>query len=404
MVRRDAPTGRKAVWLVIAGLVTACARGEEPTTAVRQLLEAIEQGRTDAVWDGITAEDRSVLLERQASVARLRGAPPDERPAAVLGELRLRVPSAPEHVVLASRPGDEVRVRVTAVSGRSATFTASRGPDGRWRVALLEALQSERASSAQVAVVSDAAPVLPLPPPEQRPVAVALPDPPPEPKPRDRPRSSPALDAAPPETRARAVAPAHRAPTPPEARADVPTTTEATSTVTEGDPMSPAPPEGPRSVHAARSSSTAASIAAPGSPEGPLHSEERNDSEPTDSMRTDSEPTDSEPTDSEPTDSEPTEAASVGPAEPEPDARFGAPADRPPASVEPPAPPREASPSAQASGGAEPSESGEEPTDGEAEPPRSGAEPPQSEAEPTESAPAPPQPGPETSSTADGPA
>ena len=124
--------------------IAACAEPpprDDPRTAVRELLTGLVDYRGDAVWDRLTSSDKEAILAQHRERAKAEGREPDSDPSAALRSYGLRALAPPESITLASRPGDRARVRVTTERGRSATFGVERGEDGRWRVALLAALE-----------------------------------------------------------------------------------------------------------------------------------------------------------------------------------------------------------------------------------------------------------------------
>lgn len=106
---------------------------EDPAEATRAFLDHLRSGEAAQAWALLTPGDRERLRAREKTLAEAEGRPPETSPESLLVSYGLQVRAEPEHVRVASRLGETVKVRATTEEGRSATFVLKRGgPAGWW--------------------------------------------------------------------------------------------------------------------------------------------------------------------------------------------------------------------------------------------------------------------------------
>ena len=118
-----------------------------PEKAVQNLLQYLRTGRWDRAWALLSGEDQKRLLEHHRRLAQARDLPPTNSPRDAIIDAQLLILGEPENFSLASRPGEDVRVRVTMRTGSGATFNVTRDENKLWRVHVFRSIEPLRANT-----------------------------------------------------------------------------------------------------------------------------------------------------------------------------------------------------------------------------------------------------------------
>jgi hypothetical protein len=124
--------------LTVSGALTACKpRLGTPEDTLRAFLTEVKARRGREAWTLLSRSSQDALLGDARALAEASGAAPETDPQRLLFErTELLVLRGTEAITLASRPGDQVQLRVALPSGKGATIHMVREGEA-WRVDLV---------------------------------------------------------------------------------------------------------------------------------------------------------------------------------------------------------------------------------------------------------------------------